>query len=314
MKLFISWSKETSHAVALALRDWLPMAVPSVEPWVSSEDIAKGTRGRDAIVKELQGTGQGVICLTRQNVKEPWLNFEAGALSNHSAEPRVRTVLFDLKPSDVVGPLSDFQHTDLNDRDDVLKLVRSINETAEQHLSERQLTTYFDKFWGDLVTELGKIREAKSTLPVGDDGAPPRRSDQVLEEVLERVRAIERSQRDLVMAYHTMDERYLRSMHYLMGPPPPSFVGSFVVDAEHGVGEILSEGPTDFTIRFGRIKQTVRMPQDMFPSNKIFKTLAEAQKYRVRNKAGAPISDLESRMEAVIDEGGDSSGDSAEDK
>lgn len=326
MKLFISWSKETSHAVALALHEWLPMAVPSVLPWVSSEDIAKGTRGRDAIVKELAGTGQGVICLTRQNVKEPWLNFEAGALSNHAVEPRVRTVLFDLKPRDVVGPLSDFQHTDLNDKGDVLKLVHSINETSEQQLSERQLTTYFDRFWGDLVTELGKIREAKSTLPVGDDGAPARNRDQLLEEVLERVRTIERYQRDLAQRVdfvgsrvEYMNMRYEQDRGFALKPleahlPEQAvFIGQYVADEQLGIGEIIDKIADNFAIRFSREKQTVRVPMSAYPADKIFTTREQAQKYlkvrtraaRVREGLGGdpgPASVVARSLRATIDD------------
>ena len=47
MKVLISWSGALSHGVALALRTQLPMFIQAVQPWVSSEDIAKGALWRN---------------------------------------------------------------------------------------------------------------------------------------------------------------------------------------------------------------------------------------------------------------------------
>ena len=85
MKVFISWSGPQSYGVALVLREWLPTVLQYLEPWVSSEDIDKGARWTDALGTELDASKFGIICLVPGNVDEPWLNFEAGAISAPSS-------------------------------------------------------------------------------------------------------------------------------------------------------------------------------------------------------------------------------------
>jgi TIR domain len=81
MKVFISWSGVRSTAVAQTLHDWLPQVMNAVEPWMSSEDMRKGSLWRLTLAEELESTHVGVICLTPENLRAPWLLFEAGALS-----------------------------------------------------------------------------------------------------------------------------------------------------------------------------------------------------------------------------------------
>lgn len=82
MKVFISWSGDYSGKIAIALREWLPSVIQSLEqPYVSSEDIAKGSRWNAEVTKELENSCFGIICLTPENLIAPWLHFEAGALS-----------------------------------------------------------------------------------------------------------------------------------------------------------------------------------------------------------------------------------------
>src|SRR5581483_8186823 len=109
MKVFISWSGKRSRAVAVALRDWLPGVINSVEPFVSSEDIYAGSRWQKEIAEQLESTNFGIVCVTKENQHAPWLNFEAGALAKAVESSYVVPLAVDLKPTDVEIPLGQFQ-------------------------------------------------------------------------------------------------------------------------------------------------------------------------------------------------------------
>ena len=81
MRVFKSWAKPQSRAVARLLRDWFPFVINAIQPWMSEEDIDKGARWNANIAEELEGSNFGIICLTPENLESSWLNFEAGALS-----------------------------------------------------------------------------------------------------------------------------------------------------------------------------------------------------------------------------------------
>ena len=80
MKVFISWSGELSRELAKTLKKYLHQINHSVDPYFSP-DTAKGTRWASEITRELKETKIGLICLTKDNLESPWLNFEAGAIS-----------------------------------------------------------------------------------------------------------------------------------------------------------------------------------------------------------------------------------------
>src|ERR1700676_413043 len=137
MKVFLSWSGELSHKVALAFREWLPSVIQSIEPYVSSEDIDKGTRWSAEMAEQLEKSRYGIICVTKENAGKPWINFEAGALSRSIEKSTVlpfssavSPFLFDLKSSDLEGPLTQFQYV-INEQNDIRKLVSSINNKVD---------------------------------------------------------------------------------------------------------------------------------------------------------------------------------------
>jgi hypothetical protein len=184
MKVFISWSGEMSKSIAEALREWLPYVIQAVEPWLSTEDIDKGARWGSELAQQLEDARVGVICLTPGNLEEPWIHFEAGALSKTIEETFVCPYLFQVEPTDLKGPLVQFQSTKTN-KDDTQKLVRTINQALkDEALPDEQLDKAFERWWPDLERCINNIPEAHTKIE-------PTRSDrEILEELLELVRRL----------------------------------------------------------------------------------------------------------------------------
>ena len=89
MHIFLSWSGQRSKAVAAALRSWLPLVLPAVEPWMSEEDIQAGRRWGAEIAAALDRSSFGIIVLTAENLDASWLMFEAGAVPTHLPGERI---------------------------------------------------------------------------------------------------------------------------------------------------------------------------------------------------------------------------------
>jgi hypothetical protein len=187
MRVFISWSGEPSRLIAKALTEWLRPVVQHIEPWMSDEQIRSGTRWREVIGKALDATDFGIICLTQANQHEAWLVFEAGALAKRLEVARLVPLFIDLAPSDVTGPLEGWQGQRL-DREGVRRLVYDLNEAADKSVPEGGLGALFDAMWPQLETA---IDEAVEGAPLSQE--PLRRPDQMLAEVVDTVRRIERA-------------------------------------------------------------------------------------------------------------------------
>lgn len=186
MDVFISWSGERSLRLATALKEWLPLVIQSVVPWFSPEDIDKGARWMAELNKQLEKLKMGIICVTPENMEAPWLLFEAGALSKVLDTSLVCPFLFALEPADVQGPLAQFQSTRTT-REDVRKLLTTINKNTELQLSESQIDRLFTVLWPDFEEKLRLIESSVSAQVSRSRPVP-----ELLGEVLERVRSIER--------------------------------------------------------------------------------------------------------------------------
>lgn len=128
MDVILSWSGAQSRKVAETLNAWLKDVLPGIKPWVSTEDITKGSTWFPALLGRLEAARLCIICITPENIRSPWLYFEAGAIAGKGADTRVCSYLIGVEPAQLSsGPLGQFQAT-ASDKADTWKLVRDINK------------------------------------------------------------------------------------------------------------------------------------------------------------------------------------------
>jgi hypothetical protein len=160
------------------------------------EDIRAGGRWLFEVTKQLEESSFGVVCLTPENLIEPWILFEAGALGKVLETASVCPYLLGVEPSAISGPLAQFQAKRAN-RDETLALLESMNANAagdeiQNHLSEALLREAFSKWWPDLEAAIVAIPERT--------GPPARRNERdMIEEILNLTRQLARRPARLVL-------------------------------------------------------------------------------------------------------------------
>lgn len=190
MKVFISWSGKRSKALANALRDWLPMVLQYVEPWVSDKDISAGDRWAQAIAGELEAANFGIICITPENLHSEWILFESGALSKSMLDAKVIPLLYGLELSDLSGPLSQFQAQKLEEPG-VMEIVKAINKVPENKTSEQIVDQLVPALWP-------RLQEALNNIPDTETNEKHMRPQhEILEELVTGVRGINTRMRDI---------------------------------------------------------------------------------------------------------------------
>ena len=188
MNIFLSWSEDKSRKVAELLNDWLPLVIQSLKPWVSVHDIAPGSIWNAQLQSTLTSTSFGIFCVTQANKSNPWLLYEAGAVSKGDPKNRICTFLVDLDTNDLLrSPLTHFNAT-LNTDKSILKLLKEINKSqGETALPESRLIASFEKYWPDFDEKMKVILE---NAPIAKEETPTK-EESLLKEILETVRRVE---------------------------------------------------------------------------------------------------------------------------
>ena len=185
MKIFLSWSGETSKSIAEKFNDWLPNVLQYVVPYFSKHDIKLGDRWGENLEKSLGEHDFGLVFVTQTNVNAPWINFEAGALSKNLRSKLV-PILWE---SDIAilnnSPLTQFQLAKEINKENMKKLILEINDSNEQEfkLSSEVVEKSFNKWWEELEKELKSIPSGNET----NDKTEKNKDEQILFEIASKV-------------------------------------------------------------------------------------------------------------------------------
>ena len=202
MKVFISWSGLRSKHVAEQLRNWIPKVLQAVKLWMSDEDISSGTRWSAEIASELEISKVGIICITPENQHNPWLMFEAGALSKTLSETFVCPYLYDLTPSQLSGPMSQFQAT-LATKDGTAKIIQTLNKALDDsQIVGSELDEIFDVWWPKLEEKLSKVPNVEK------EGIVERSNENILEEILSNSREQMRREDIRLNAFKKREQKF----------------------------------------------------------------------------------------------------------
>lgn len=157
MKVFLSWSGDQSHKFAKAFYEWLPAALDSVTPWLSSEAISKGATWLQDVKNAIgESGGLGIFFLTEESQSSPWLLFEAGAISAFE-QSKVCTVLIGIDKAN--SPLDQFQATRLT-REEIFKLLLDINDRHSQPVDKSILSRRFKDVWPTLAKAIASAQQS----------------------------------------------------------------------------------------------------------------------------------------------------------
>lgn len=158
MDLLLTWSGTPSHEIATFFRDWLPQVVPDIQPWISSEDIAKGRKWFHELTTQMAKTNISITFITPGNVRSPWIFYEIGFIAAKLEAGIVYPYLIGVEGGLIKdSPIGQFQYTEAN-KEDTLRLIQSINkDLGVKGHNPKLIEGNFNSLWPKLKRQLDKL-------------------------------------------------------------------------------------------------------------------------------------------------------------
>ena len=179
--IFISWSGEYSKNIGNALNDLLKNCLPNTKTFFSP-NIEAGKKWFAEIEHNLNDADAGLLIVTPDNLNQPWLLYEAGAIAGSLGEKKAIPLLIGFASTDITGPLSALQakHLDKNNLKSIIKQLNQDFKCVEQSVCDN----YFDKFYDDFEKEMNTIIQPEDSPQI------TRSPDDKIDEILKLTRNI----------------------------------------------------------------------------------------------------------------------------
>lgn len=158
MKIYMAWSGKRSKDLAYELGKLLGTILESIEPWQSLVDIAAGENWATEVKGRIQSSEYAIFCVTLENSRAGWMQFELGTVFNQLQEHKIIPYLFDLDTRDLVGPIRYFQVVK-DTKEGTFRLLRQLNESLPRPRMENQLQKTFDALWPKFESRLSEIKQ-----------------------------------------------------------------------------------------------------------------------------------------------------------
>jgi hypothetical protein len=126
--------------------------------------------------------------------------FESGTLAKSLDDARLVPLCIDLRPSDITGPLAAFQARGLQESD-IKRLVQDLNGAVEKPMAIDRVDRSFGRVWPELASEIAKAFSRVNVDLAELHGEPERQEKDMLAELVDAVRRIERQGRSTVSTY-----------------------------------------------------------------------------------------------------------------
>lgn len=267
--IFIAWSGRDSQAAAEILRKYLPLLLHhGLKVFMSKHDVSSGVRWASEVASELAHSNFGIICLTPDNLEAPWIMFEAGALTKNATGRACGLLFRGLTIANITGPLEQFQNREFSEAG-FRQLLDDISKVLNSPVEPQYVDMLFEKFWPEISNAISGAMASQSPR----QEAPRRSPDDLLEEVVERVRTLEvLSQRDMEWLRRQTDEliSFFRKENEKAADVQRSMLERMLermeklaeVSMHRSRDDLQSARPAGVAMKFGDARKAADLPMD----------------------------------------------------